>query len=287
MTHGCHEKKTAIFLLCTRAPTDFTCLVNWRVKVFETRKHRTNDGIRPKPAMFGGDGFYPWNMHVSLQAAWVGLKKPQYGRCWPIWDRFWNCRLNETPHKIKYVHNGTDEAPPRYYDRLYYHCTAWTNEIQVRNYLTLVVSMWVRGLSKNLDLNLDTCDVVDLLLQHMDTNEVWEHMHTNFYVDEPVRTKTRYDRWRFSVMIDRNNGIWSCYKDAEMGICRGTGLEFTFESNIKRKFRSKHRKVINWYFLVLKICRKKSYFMVHSDDSGFEEDEDFEEYEERVENVGW
>ena len=250
--------------------------------------------------MFGEDGFYPWNMHVSLQAAWVGLKEPEYGRRWPIWDRFWNSKLNETPHKIKYMTPGHGPGfdPPRYFDKLYYHRKAFTNEIQVRYYSRLVISMWARGLGKNLDLNLDTCDVVDLLIKHMDTNEVWEHIHTTFYVDKPHPRTSKLlhphhilsvhnQRWRFSVMLDRNDGIWSCYKDAEMGICRGTGLEFTFESNIKRKFRSKHRKVINWYFLVLKICRKRSYFNVHSDDSGFESEETYDEVDERLENWCW
>lgn len=255
------------------------------------QKYWLSDGIRPQTEMFGEDGSYPWNMHVSLQTAWVGLNHAPYGRRWPIWDRFWNCKLNETPHKIKYMPAGTgrgfDSELYEYYDKLYYHCAAYRNGIQVRLYSQLVISMWVRGLSKNLDLNLDTCDVVDLLIQHMDTNEVWEHIHTNFYVDKPLRTTRLYDRWRFSVMIDRNDGIWSCYKDAEMCICRETGLQFTFKSNIERKFRSKHRKVINWYFLVLKICRKKSYFMVHSDDSAFESEEDYEEEDERAENFCW
>ena len=224
--------------------------------------------------MFGEDGFFPWNMHVSLQTAWVGLQQPQYGRCWPIWDRFWNCRLNDVAHKIKYMHD--DKVPPVYYDKLYYYCSAWTNEIQVRNYLHLVVSMWVLGLSKKLDLSYN-CDVVNLLLKHIDN--LSKHIYLNFYA--PLNF------WRLSFVANRNNGIWSCYKDAEMCISMGPGCQFTFESNIQCKSRLKHRRVINWYFLVLKICRKRSYFMVHSDDSAFESEEDMDEYNERAENFGW
>ena len=114
--------------------------------------------------MFGEDGFFPWNMHVSLQTAWVGLQQPQFGRCWPIWDRFWNCRLNDRPHNIKYMHDC--DVPCEYEDKLQHYCSVWTNEIQLRNYLDLVLSMWVLGLTKKLGLSYNF-DVVNLMLKHM------------------------------------------------------------------------------------------------------------------------
>jgi hypothetical protein len=225
--------------------------------------------------MFGGDGYFPWNMHVSLQAAWVGLQQPQFGRCWPIWDRFWNCRLNDEPHCIKY--EDDDDVPCAYDDRLQYDCTAWTNEIQLRKYLHLVFSMWVLGLSKKLDLSYN-CDVVNFLLNHMD--RLWkQNIHLRFYASKNFFTTL--------FMKNRENGHWSCYKDAEMCISMGHRCQFSFKSNIQYKSQLKHRIVINWYFLVLKICRKRSYFMVHSDDSAFESEEDMDEFNERAENLTW
>jgi len=136
--------------------------------------------------------------------------------------------------------------------------------------------MWVLGLSKKLDLSYN-CDVVNLLLKH--TDNLWEYIHLNFYAPKNFCTNL--------FMENRKNGNWSCYKDAEMCISKEQGCQFTFESNIQYKSQLKHRRVINWYFLVLKICRKRSYFMVHSDDSGFESEEDMDEYNERAENFGW
>ena len=138
--------------------------------------------------------------------------------------------------------------------------------------------MWVLGLSKKLDLSYN-CDVVNFLLKHID--RLWEqHIHLRFYAPTNFSTMTLFIK-------NRKNGHWSCYKDAEMCISLGQRCQLTFESNIQYKSQLKHRKVINWYFLVLKICRKNSYFMVHSDDSAFESEEDIEEYNERAENLIW